>query len=45
MTASILGATVMPHAIYLHSTLVNDHYYTHSDKPSIAMQLKGRRSM
>ncbi|MBS5559355.1 MAG: Nramp family divalent metal transporter [Bifidobacterium longum] len=26
MAASILGATVMPHAIYLHSTLVNDHY-------------------
>ena len=43
MAASILGATVMPHAIYLHSTLVNDHYYTHSDKPSIAMQLKGSK--
>ena len=43
MAASILGATVMPHAIYLHSTLVNDHYYTHGDKPSIAMQLKGSK--
>ena len=26
MATSMLGATVMPHAIYLHSTLVNDHY-------------------
>ena len=26
LASSILGATVMPHAIYLHSTLVNDHY-------------------
>ena len=42
MAASILGATVMPHAIYLHSTLVNDHY-AHGDKPSIAMQLKGSK--
>ncbi|QPK80715.1 Nramp family divalent metal transporter [Schaalia sp. ZJ405] len=25
VAASMLGATVMPHAVYLHSTLVNDH--------------------
>ena len=25
VAASMLGATVMPHAIYLHSSLVNDH--------------------
>ncbi len=26
VAASMLGATVMPHAIYLHSSLVNDHH-------------------
>ena len=40
--ASILGATVMPHAIYLHSTLVNDHY-AGGEKPSIKTQLKGSK--
>ena len=40
MAASILGATVMPHAIYLHSTLVNDHY-AGGEKPSIKTQLRG----
>ena len=42
MAASILGATVMPHAIYLHSTLVNDHY-ANGDKPTIKRQLKGSK--
>lgn len=42
MAASILGATVMPHAIYLHSTLVNDHY-AGGEKPSIKTQLKGSK--
>lgn len=28
VAASMLGATVMPHAIYLHSSLVRDHHYT-----------------
>lgn len=32
LASSILGATVMPHAIYLHSTLVNDHYETPSER-------------
>ncbi|VEG30008.1 Manganese transport protein MntH [Actinomyces howellii] len=27
VAASMLGATVMPHAIYLHSSLVRDHHY------------------
>ena len=44
MAASILGATVMPHAIYLHSTLVNDHY-AGGEKPSIKTQLRARKSM
>lgn len=26
VAASMLGATVMPHAVYLHSSLVNDHH-------------------
>ena len=42
MAASILGATVMPHAIYLHSTLVNDHY-AGGEKPSVERQLKGSK--
>lgn len=33
MATSMLGATVMPHAIYLHSTLVNDHYVPGEPKP------------
>ncbi|MDO4242326.1 MAG: Nramp family divalent metal transporter [Actinomyces sp.] len=28
VAASMLGATVMPHAIYLHSSLVRDHHYS-----------------
>ena len=42
MATSMLGATVMPHAIYLHSTLVNDHY-AGGEKPSIKTQLKGSK--
>ena len=30
LAASMLGATVMPHAIYLHSSLARDHGYTPS---------------
>ena len=41
MAASMLGATVMPHAIYLHSTLVNDHYAHKAHKPSIKEMLHG----
>ena len=43
MAASMLGATVMPHAIYLHSTLVNDHYAHKAHKPSIKEMLHGSR--
>lgn len=43
MASSILGATVMPHAIYLHSTLVNDHYEKGEERPSVRMQLKASK--
>ena len=43
MATSMLGATVMPHAIYLHSTLVNDHYAQRKHKPSIKEMLHGSR--
>ncbi|MCI7550870.1 MAG: Nramp family divalent metal transporter [Arcanobacterium sp.] len=33
IAASMLGATVMPHAIYLHSSLVNDHF-TSASRPT-----------
>lgn len=41
LASSILGATVMPHAIYLHSTLVNDHY--HAERPPVAKELFGTK--
>lgn len=43
MAASMLGATVMPHAIYLHSTLVNDHYSAGQKKPDIKTLLHGSK--
>ncbi|KFI91560.1 NRAMP family Mn2 and Fe2 transporter [Bifidobacterium saguini DSM 23967] len=43
MASSMLGATVMPHAIYLHSTLVNDHYAGGQEKPSIKRLLDGSK--
>ena len=43
MAASMLGATVMPHAIYLHSTLVNDHYAPGQPKPSVKTLLHGSK--
>lgn len=43
MATSMLGATVMPHAIYLHSTLVNDHYEGHNDRPSVKRELFGAK--
>ena len=43
MAASMLGATVMPHAIYLHSTLVNDHYAGGQEKPSVPRLLHGAK--
>ena len=41
--ASMLGATVMPHAIYLHSTLVNDHYAPGDSRPNIMRLLRGSK--
>ena len=43
MATSMLGATVMPHAIYLHSTLVNDHYAPGEAKPSVKKLLHGSK--
>ena len=43
MATSMLGATVMPHAIYLHSTLVNDHYAPRQPKPSVKTLLHGSK--
>ncbi|WP_420868079.1 Nramp family divalent metal transporter [Bifidobacterium simiarum] len=43
MASSMLGATVMPHAIYLHSTLVNDHYEGRNDRPGIKRELFGTK--
>ncbi|WP_169275669.1 Nramp family divalent metal transporter [Bifidobacterium moraviense] len=43
MASSMLGATVMPHAIYLHSTLVNDHYAGGEQKPSVRTLLHGSK--
>ena len=43
MASSILGATVMPHAIYLHSTLVNDHYAPGEEKPDTRQLLRGSK--
>lgn len=43
MATSMLGATVMPHAIYLHSTLVNDHYAGGQKKPSVPRLLHGAK--
>lgn len=43
MATSMLGATVMPHAIYLHSTLVNDHYAPGEKKPGVRQLLHGSK--
>ncbi|PLS29151.1 manganese transporter [Bifidobacterium parmae] len=43
MAASMLGATVMPHAIYLHSTLVNDHYAGGEERPTTRELLHGSK--
>ncbi|NEG89971.1 Nramp family divalent metal transporter [Bifidobacterium aerophilum] len=43
MATSMLGATVMPHAIYLHSTLVNDHYAPGEKKPTVRQLLHGSK--
>nr|WP_274608279.1 Nramp family divalent metal transporter [Bifidobacterium saguinibicoloris] len=43
MASSMLGATVMPHAIYLHSTLVNDHYAGGQERPTTRELLHGSK--
>lgn len=43
MATSMLGATVMPHAIYLHSTLINDHFGHGKDRPSVREMLHGSK--
>ncbi|KAA8815241.1 divalent metal cation transporter MntH [Bifidobacterium callitrichos] len=43
MATSMLGATVMPHAIYLHSTLVNDHYAGGEKRPTTRELLHGSK--
>ena len=43
MATSMLGATVMPHAIYLHSTLINDHYAPGQPKPPVSRLLHGAK--
>ena len=48
MATSMLGATVMPHAIYLHSTLVNDHYAprrSEAEREEAASRQQNRRCL
>ena len=44
LAASMLGATVMPHAIYLHSALVRDRHGSGHDAPALARLLKASRA-
>ena len=43
LAASMLGATVMPHAIYLHSSLARDRFGQPTSDRSTARLLKGTR--
>ncbi|WP_197680267.1 Nramp family divalent metal transporter [Microlunatus soli] len=43
LAASILGATVMPHAIYAHSALARDRYAGHNAPGSIRQTLRAAR--
>ena len=43
LAASMLGATVMPHAIYLHSGLVRDRGYRTMDATAMAQHLTATR--
>ena len=43
LAASMLGATVMPHAIYLHSSLARDRFGPPTSARSTARLLKGTR--
>lgn len=43
LAASMLGATVMPHAIYLHSSLARDRHGTGHDAPRLRRLLRATR--
>ncbi|MDO5030372.1 MAG: Nramp family divalent metal transporter [Corynebacterium sp.] len=43
LAASMLGATVMPHAVYLHSGLVRDREYEVEDDSSLRQHLRATR--
>ena len=43
LAASMLGATVMPHAIYLHSGLARDRHGAHTDPGRIRLLLRATR--
>ncbi|MDM7829941.1 Nramp family divalent metal transporter [Cellulomonas edaphi] len=43
LAASMLGATVMPHAIYVHSALARDRHGRAPDAPSLARLLRATR--
>lgn len=43
LAAAILGATVMPHAIYLHSDLIRDRFGTGIPERTVARLLKASR--
>ena len=43
LAASMLGATVMPHAIYLHSSLARDRHGASTDHPRITRLLRATR--
>ncbi|GAB3623408.1 Nramp family divalent metal transporter [Mariniluteicoccus endophyticus] len=43
LAASMLGATVMPHAIYLHSSLVRDRHHSSAHDPRLPRLLRATR--
>ncbi|MFJ4175556.1 Nramp family divalent metal transporter [Microbacterium sp. NPDC089696] len=43
LAASILGATIMPHAIYAHSSLARDRFGAASDSPAEAARIETSR--
>ncbi|WP_115727007.1 Nramp family divalent metal transporter [Actinomyces culturomici] len=43
VAASMLGATVMPHAVYLHSSLVNDHHDALPSRERLPQLLRATR--
>ena len=43
LAASMLGATVMPHAVYLHSALARDRHGHRNDAPRLRLLLRATR--